>query len=115
MSPGRHDLSLDNGRKWVLIFCESLAFQWALEAAFQAQGLPAKSMHGQTSSSDRQKIIRAFDTRPGSVLINCGVLVEGADLPSVSPEAYTMGVLAVLTQGRSTASSLLNLRNLRSA
>jgi hypothetical protein len=52
-------------------------------------------MQGQTTARKRQKIVRDFESGELPVLINCGILIEGADLPAVSYLPPTLHAKAI--------------------
>lgn len=71
------------GRKSTLVFCANLAIVDDLTTKFQEAGIKAKSVSSKTPQLKRMRTMDEFKTLKLSVLINCEVLTEGADMPSV--------------------------------
>jgi superfamily II DNA/RNA helicase len=72
-------------RRSTLIFCATLPVVRDLTSKFKQAGIKAESVSSKTSLSKRSQIIENFKHQELDVLINCEVLTEGADLPSVRP------------------------------
>jgi ATP-dependent helicase IRC3 len=53
-----------------------------LTAKFKAAGIKAESVSAKTPQLKRSKIIDDFRKQKSSVILNCEVFREGADLPS---------------------------------
>jgi superfamily II DNA/RNA helicase len=73
------------GRRSTLIFCANLAVVRDLTTKFKQAGIKAESVSNKTTPFKRSQIITAFKQQELDVLVNCEVLTEGADLPSVRP------------------------------
>lgn len=70
-------------RKSTLVFCANLRMVDDLTAQFEKAGIKAKSVSSNTPQLKRMRTMEEFKTLKLSVLINCEVLTEGADMPSV--------------------------------
>jgi len=70
-------------RKSTLIFCANLDMVQDLTQKFKQAGIKADSVTTRTPKLKRLYTIRDLRTLRLKVLINCEVLTEGADLPSV--------------------------------
>lgn len=69
-----------DGKK-TIVYCASIKSSKGTAAAFQAAGIPAEHLDGQTPAALRQKIVEDF--RAGRVLVLCNVDLfgEGFDVP----------------------------------
>jgi superfamily II DNA or RNA helicase len=69
-----------DGKK-TIVYCASIKSSKGTAAAFQAAGIPAEHLDGQTPTALRQKIVEDF--RAGHVLVLCNVDLfgEGFDVP----------------------------------
>ncbi|TFK57061.1 P-loop containing nucleoside triphosphate hydrolase protein [Heliocybe sulcata] len=72
-----------SGRKSTLIFCLNLAHIAHLTATFRNAGVDARYMYAGTSAKERKILLDDFKAGRFPVLINCGVLTEGADIPNI--------------------------------
>jgi superfamily II DNA or RNA helicase len=77
------------GRKSTLIFCANLDMVQDLTKKLKQAGIKADSVTTRTPKLKRLYTIRNFKTLRLKVLINCEVLTEGADLPSVCSHFLT--------------------------
>jgi superfamily II DNA or RNA helicase len=71
------------GRKTVA-FTPTVATAHALAAALQARGVAAEAVDGGTESGERRAILRRLRSGETTVVVNCAVLTEGFDEPSIS-------------------------------
>ena len=71
------------GRRAVA-FAVDVAHSKAITGAFQAAGIAAEHLDGETAAGDRTAILRRLARGQTSVVVNCGVLTEGFDLPALS-------------------------------
>ncbi|KAL5034072.1 putative ATP-dependent helicase IRC3 [Batrachochytrium dendrobatidis] len=69
--------------KSTLVFAVDIAHINDLVEAFQKKGIPAIGVHGNTPLHTRQKIIKEFSNGNIPVLINCGIVTEGVDIPRI--------------------------------
>ncbi|KAJ3551023.1 hypothetical protein NMY22_g50 [Coprinellus aureogranulatus] len=70
-------------RKSTLIFCVDIAHVEALTSAFRTIGVDARFVTGKTNVKARKELVAAFRAGEFPVLLNCAVLTEGADIPSI--------------------------------
>jgi superfamily II DNA or RNA helicase len=104
------DAYLEHARgRLTLVFARNVELANEYTAAFQAAGVGAHCVHGETPWGERVEIIRAFKARLIEVLVNVQVLTEGFDAPEAS--------CAILARGCGTAGLYLQIvgRILRSA
>lgn len=65
-------------------FTPTVATAHALAAALVARGIPAEAVDGGTDPDLRKAILRRLKTGETQVVVNCAVLTEGFDEPSIS-------------------------------
>ncbi|KAK3670835.1 putative ATP-dependent helicase IRC3 [Recurvomyces mirabilis] len=70
-------------RKSTLVFCVDLAHVAALTGMFRQHGVDAQFITSNTKSEERQKKIEGFRKGTFPVLLNCGILTEGTDIPNI--------------------------------
>lgn len=74
--------SLEGHRKSTIVFAINVAHVYGLAKAFEAvSGISPKIITGKTDSSERTQILSEFAAGIIPLIINCGVLTEGTDLP----------------------------------
>ena len=88
--------ALADGRQ-SLVFCVDVAHTQDMARAFQAEGITAGYVVGNSSSDERHHVIEAYRRRDLQVLCNCMVLTEGFDAPETD----------CIIMARPTKSSLL--------
>ncbi|KAF2820955.1 P-loop containing nucleoside triphosphate hydrolase protein [Ophiobolus disseminans] len=71
------------GRASTLIFCVDLSHVTSLTAKFREYGIDAQFVTGDTPTKTRGAKIDAFRNGEFPVLLNCGVLTEGTDIPNI--------------------------------
>ena len=71
------------GRKSTIVFCVDIAHVRDLTAMFQKHGVEAKNVTGEDLARDRDKKLDSFKKGEYGVLLNCGVFIEGTDVPNV--------------------------------
>ena len=76
-------LETAKGRRATLVFGVDVAHVQALTAAFRAAGVDAREVVGTTPDAERANTVEDFRAGRVPVLVNCGVLTEGTDLPIV--------------------------------
>jgi superfamily II DNA or RNA helicase len=76
-------IHLANGEK-TICFCVNIDHCEALTKEFQKNNINAVSVHGKISRGEREKIIRNFKEGEITILVNCYLLTEGFDEPSVT-------------------------------
>lgn len=67
-----------------IAFSVDVAHAHDLCRTFEAAGVPARAVSGETPKDDRRLILQSFRDRRIDVLTNCMVLTEGVDLPMAS-------------------------------
>jgi superfamily II DNA or RNA helicase len=65
-------------------FTPTVATAHALAAALRARGVTAEAVDGGTETEERRAILRRLRTGETHVVVNCAVLTEGFDEPSIS-------------------------------
>ncbi|GAA5895717.1 hypothetical protein JCM5296_007401 [Sporobolomyces johnsonii] len=70
-------------RRSTLVFAVNISHIYALESAFRERGIDARSVCRWTKPKDRDKLYAAFRAGEFPVLVNCGILTEGADFPEI--------------------------------
>ena len=71
-------------RRSTLVFCVDLSHVESLTAAFRKAGIDARFVTSLSKNTERRETLAAFLNGEFPVLINCEVLTEGADIPTVS-------------------------------
>ncbi|KNC53661.1 DEAD/DEAH box helicase domain-containing protein [Thecamonas trahens ATCC 50062] len=66
-----------------LVFAVDVQHILDLQAAFAAEGIDARYVHGMTPPAERAALVDAFRAKEFPVLINCGVFTEGTDIPII--------------------------------
>lgn len=74
---------LAKGRKSVLVFAVDVAHALRLRDMFRHYEVDAQAVLGETPTSERAQILNAFRSGELPVLINCGILTEGTDIPNI--------------------------------
>ncbi|KAG5437609.1 hypothetical protein PCANB_000646 [Pneumocystis canis] len=70
-------------RKSTLVFCASISQCLDMENTFRSYGIDARIITSKTSKLERQKLIENFQKQEYPVLVNCGILTEGTDIPNI--------------------------------
>ncbi|KAJ2751567.1 DEAD DEAH box helicase [Coemansia sp. BCRC 34490] len=70
-------------RKSTLVFAVDIAHARTLCQIFNHYGVAAKTVLSTTSTADRESTLREFRDRSLPVIINCGILTEGTDIPNI--------------------------------
>ncbi|GAA5852613.1 hypothetical protein JCM9279_005529 [Rhodotorula babjevae] len=71
-------------RRSTLVFAVSVAHVLSLTNTFREEhGVDARFVYEGTKQKDREELYRAFKAGEFPVLINCGILTEGADFPAI--------------------------------
>ncbi|GJN91895.1 hypothetical protein Rhopal_004920-T1 [Rhodotorula paludigena] len=84
-----NDLAVDawfenaQDRRSTLVFCVNIPHILSLTNAFRERGIDARFVHEGTKQKERAEIYAAFRAGEFPVLINCGILTEGADFPEI--------------------------------
>ena len=70
-------------RKSALIFAVDISHINSLVESFKLVGIEAEGIDSRTYRADREDILQRFRHGSLPVLINCGILTEGVDIPSI--------------------------------
>ena len=73
-----------------LIFCGNLDSVDTMVFSFRAAGSQAKCITSKTEPEKRARILAQFKAGQFPVLVNCLVLTEGADMPTVRKRWHTV-------------------------
>jgi superfamily II DNA or RNA helicase len=71
------------GGKRTVVFAVDVARSCEYAEAFQAAGIPAEHLDGETETGDRRDVLQRFESGKTIVLCNCGIISEGFDLPGI--------------------------------
>jgi len=66
-----------------LLFTPTVALAYAMAETFRTAGIPAEALDGTTALATRRAILQRLHTGETRVVVNCAVLTEGFDEPSV--------------------------------
>ncbi|KAI8999460.1 P-loop containing nucleoside triphosphate hydrolase protein, partial [Gaertneriomyces semiglobifer] len=91
------DVKERHGRQSTLVFASNVRHIESLVDTFKANGIDAVGVHSGTSDYLRRQILDDFRQMKFPVLVNCGIVTEGVDIP----------VIDCLILARPTASSVL--------
>lgn len=72
-----------HGLKSTLVFGVEKAHVTALNEAFLAKGINSECVTSDFKTVERDRIIQSFKDGETEVLINCGILTEGTDIPNI--------------------------------
>ncbi|TPX41245.1 hypothetical protein SeLEV6574_g06193 [Synchytrium endobioticum] len=72
-----------DGRRACLVFAADVAHATSLVDRFRSHGVDARCVHAATKPYDRALVIADFRASRIPVLVNCGILTEGTDVPCV--------------------------------
>ncbi|GAA6008126.1 hypothetical protein JCM10207_007038 [Rhodosporidiobolus poonsookiae] len=70
-------------RRSTLVFAVSVAHVVSLTNEFRERGVDARFVYADTKQAQREELYRAFKAGEFPVLVNCGILTEGADFPVI--------------------------------
>lgn len=76
-------LAKAKGRNSTIVFCVDLSHVSNLTAKFRQYGIAAEFVTGDTPSKIRSARVDAFKRGDFPVLLNCGVFIEGTDIPNI--------------------------------
>ncbi|KAJ2886159.1 DEAD DEAH box helicase [Coemansia aciculifera] len=79
----RAHATLAESRKSTLVFAVDVAHARALVASFIHYGTKAEAVFGTTPTAERERILSDFRSGTLPVLVNCGILTEGTDIPNI--------------------------------
>jgi superfamily II DNA or RNA helicase len=69
--------------KSTLVFTSSIKSAESVAEEYRKAGIQCEVLTGKTSPKERDRILKDFENRKFFVLINCGVITEGTDIPIV--------------------------------
>ncbi|ORX50573.1 P-loop containing nucleoside triphosphate hydrolase protein [Hesseltinella vesiculosa] len=87
----------DTKRQSTLVFAVDIAHTKELCEQFRQRGIHAEYITSETNARTRQDLLRQFRDRQFPVMVNCGILTEGTDIPAID----------CLLMARPTRSSIL--------
>ncbi|TPX67499.1 hypothetical protein SpCBS45565_g03768 [Spizellomyces sp. 'palustris'] len=70
-------------RRSTLVFASNVQHVKNLERLFQESGIHANGVHGGTPAFERRSLMQQFKAQKFPVLINCGIVTEGVDIPAI--------------------------------
>ncbi|GAA5923628.1 double-stranded DNA-dependent ATPase [Sporobolomyces koalae] len=70
-------------RRSTLVFAISISHILSLTNTFRKYGVDARFVYQETKPAEREEIYQAFRRGEFKVLVNCGILTEGADFPAI--------------------------------
>ncbi|GAA5962963.1 hypothetical protein JCM3765_006731 [Sporobolomyces pararoseus] len=70
-------------RRSTLVFAISISHILSLTNTFRKYGVDARFVHQETKPAERLSLFQGFRNGDFKVLVNCGILTEGADFPSI--------------------------------
>ncbi|KAJ1646624.1 DEAD DEAH box helicase [Coemansia asiatica] len=70
-------------RSSTLVFAVDVKHAVCLRDEFRKFGIHAEVVLGRTSVAERERILNDFRNRKLPVLVNCGILTEGTDIPNI--------------------------------
>jgi ATP-dependent helicase IRC3 len=71
------------GRKSTLVFCVDVEHAKQLTATFREHGVDARYITATTHKNVRSEQLEAFKKQEFPVLLNCGLITEGTDIPNI--------------------------------
>jgi DNA repair protein RadD len=80
----RHAALPDGSLRLGMVFAVNVRHSIALAAAFNAAGILAAHLDGETPTRERDEVMRLFRAGEISVLCNVGITTEGVDVPECS-------------------------------
>ncbi|KAJ2809491.1 putative ATP-dependent helicase IRC3 [Coemansia guatemalensis] len=75
--------TLATGRRSVLVFAVDVAHAQELCRVFVRSGIRAEAVLGITAAGTREQILQEFRSGELPVVVNCGILTEGTDIPNI--------------------------------
>lgn len=70
-------------RKKILIFCVNVAHAEQIKSKLNKIGIPTDIIIGSTTATERLKVFSHFNSGKITCIVNCGVLTEGFNMPSI--------------------------------
>ncbi|KAG0335292.1 hypothetical protein BG004_000057 [Podila humilis] len=70
-------------RKSTVVFAVDIAHLEVLTEAFRSYGYDARGLSSLTGDIERAQLLRDFRERKFPIIVNCGILTEGTDIPCI--------------------------------
>ncbi|KAF9348802.1 hypothetical protein BGX26_012813 [Mortierella sp. AD094] len=70
-------------RKSTVVFAVDIEHLETLAEVFRKYGYDARGLSSKTSDEDRAQLLKDFRERKFPVIVNCGILTEGTDIPAI--------------------------------
>lgn len=70
-------------RRSTLVFAINVEHISHIVDVFRRKGIDARGLHGRTPSAEREELLQDFSRGKFPVLINCGIVTEGVDIPCI--------------------------------
>ncbi|KAF9311679.1 hypothetical protein BG003_007149 [Podila horticola] len=70
-------------RKSTVVFAVDIAHLETLTEVFRKYGYDARGLSSKTSDDERAQLLRDFRDRKFPIIVNCGILTEGTDIPVI--------------------------------
>ncbi|KAK3807685.1 MAG: P-loop containing nucleoside triphosphate hydrolase protein [Benniella sp.] len=70
-------------RKSTVVFAVDIAHLETLTEVFRKYGYDARGISSLTGDGERAKLLREFREQKFPIIVNCGILTEGTDIPSI--------------------------------
>ncbi|ORZ18328.1 P-loop containing nucleoside triphosphate hydrolase protein [Lobosporangium transversale] len=71
------------GRKSTVVFAVDIAHLETLAETFRKYGYDARGVSSNTSDEERARLLRDFREQKFPIIVNCGILTEGTDIPGI--------------------------------
>ncbi|KAF9356943.1 hypothetical protein BGX34_009686 [Mortierella sp. NVP85] len=73
----------DSRRKATVVFAADVKHSVAITEEFEEQGYHARSITNHTNAKERARLLQDFRDGKFPILVNCGMMTEGADFPMI--------------------------------
>lgn len=96
------------GDRQTVVFCSTVEHARHVTMAFRAAGVPAVTVHGETTADQRAAALDAYASGRARVVVNVAVLTEGWDHPPTScvvllrPSSYKSTMIQMVGRGLRT-------------
>ncbi|KAG9064130.1 hypothetical protein KI688_003316 [Linnemannia hyalina] len=70
-------------RKSTVVFAVDIAHLESLTETFRKYGYDARGLSSKTNDNDRAQMLKDFKNQKFPVIVNCGILTEGTDIPVI--------------------------------
>ncbi|KAF9172998.1 hypothetical protein BGX21_003955 [Mortierella sp. AD011] len=88
-NPARNDIIVRSymtycaERKSTVVFAVDIEHLETLAGVFRKYGYDARGLSSRTSDEDRAQLLKDFRERKFPIIVNCGILTEGTDIPAI--------------------------------